>query len=301
MKRYKYTFKSPLNGSIQCDDLFIDTRGRLELNAEAMALIYNEDDRLASFLENNAEDLTEYIREELKSIVHKLEVGDYGIFAGELCLLAHVWTTSKMTDEQVREVMSYITGQYSDGWGEGLEQREWREDKVDIETPCFDVTEADWDVKRTYAYAYFYVRPWNRDNYSIELQYFEEEDIPDPEPVVQSAKCELMPNGGYIVRTVYRLNSEEGVLNCIKNSGLLYSDEFYRWIKDFGTFGQNTHLYLVVVNEGLYNKILPMLGVLYKDASRANLFSIEAESGEINLEEYMEEESQDFYNDMLNK
>lgn len=302
MKLYKYTFRSPLTGSICCDELFREDDGVKELESLDMARLYNADPDLSDFLEKNKEDLTQYLPDYFKKMMMcKLEVGDYGVVNGDLCLLAHVWTTTKLTENQIGDVSEYISGQYSDGWGEGLEQREWRTDSVQIPIIDFDIYEGEWEEDSDSAGAYFYVHPWNDNQFFIELHYCEEEEIPDPEPVVQSAKCEIMPNGGYSVRTVYRLNSEEEVLNHIKNSGLIYSDEFYQWIKNFGTFGQNLYLYLVVVNEGLFNKILPMLGVLYKDASRANLFSIDAESGEINLDEYMEEESMDFYNDLLNK
>lgn len=301
MKLYKYTFKSPLAGSICCDELFVDTENRAELDAKEMAQVYNADFDLADFLKGHQEDLTEFLRDELGAFVHKLEVGDHGIFNGDLCLLAHVWTTTKLTDSQVNEVTDYISGQYSDGWGEGLEQREWRQDRISITHPYFNPYESEWDDEITYADAHFYVHPWSRNQFFIELQYCDEEEIPDPEPVVHSARCELLPTGGYSVRTVYRLNTEEEVLNGIKNSGLLYSEEFYKWVGDFGTFGPDTYLYLVVVNEGWCNKILPMLGVLFKNRYRAHLFSIDAESGAVNLNEYMAAESQDFYNDLLNK
>ena len=301
MKLYKYTFKSPLSGSIHCDELFVDTKNRADLDAEEMARIYNTDPDLSSFLDNNKEDLTEYIPDYFKPLVHKIEVGDYGVFNGHLCLLAHVWTIDEMTPRQLDEITEYISGQYSDGWGEGLEQREWREDRVQISQPYFDPDEGEWDDDITYAYACFYVHPWSDRQHFIELQYEEQEEIPDPEPVVQSAKCDLMENGGYRVRTVYRFKDEAQVLNSIKNSGLLYSDEFYRWVENFGTFGQNTYLYLVAVNEGWCNKILPMLGVQHKDSMREKLFIIDAESGEVNLEEYMESEFDGFFKDLMNK
>lgn len=303
MKLYKYTFKSPLCGSIHCDDLFIDTSNRAELDATEMAHIYNADSELSSFLDNNKEDLTEYLPDYFKSLVNKIEVGDYGVFNGELCLLAHVWATEEMTDRDIDDVQEYISGQYSDGWGEGLEQREWREDRVGISRPYFDPEEAEWDDDTEYTYATFYVHPWSDRQYSIELQYRDIEEIPDPDPVIQSAKCDLMENGGYRVRTVYRFEDEAQVLNSIKNSGLLYSDEFYKWVEDFGTFGKNKFLYLVVVNEGLYNKILPMLGVknTYTLTDNARLFTVDAESGEVNLDEYLEDELPNFFKDLLNK
>ena len=302
MNQYKYTFKSPLNGSIQCDEMFREDDGVMELDSLDMARLCDADPDLSTFLDRNKEDLFKYLPDHFKNkTVVKLEVGDYGIFEGHLCLLSYAWTKKELTGQEVQEIMDYLSGQFSDGWGEGLEQREWRTDPVRIPSLYFDTHEGEWEEDYESSTAYFYVSPWVSHSFYIDLVDCEIEEVEDPEPVVQSAKCELMPEGGYRVTTVYRLNSEEEVLNRIKNSGLIYSDEFYRWVSNFGTFGQNTYLYLVVVNEGWYNKILPMIGVLYKDFSRANLFSIDAESGEVNLEEYMEEESAEFYADLLNK
>ena len=300
MKLYHYTFKSPLYGSIYCENLFVDTHNTFDLNPEVMARLYDRDHRLADFLEQNSEDLTNYMRHGMSAYVQKLEVGDYGIINGQMCLLAHVRTTSKMTDEQAQEVMDYISGQYSDGWGEGLEQREWREDKVYFDNPIFDENTGDWEQDEDYEWAQFYAHAWNRDCFSIELLYCEEEEVPDPEPFVHSAKCERLSEGGYRVRTVYQMINEEDVLNHIKNSGLMYSDEFYNWVKNWGTFGEESKLYLIVVNEGWCNKILPMLGVMHKDKS-CNLFGIEAETGYVQQESYLDSESQDFYKDMMDK
>lgn len=301
MKQYTYIFKSPLSGSISCDELFSDTEGVAHLDSEEMAHVYNYDPRLASFLENNQEDLTEYMHDELKSYVRKLEVGNHALLGGALYLLSYVCTDSKMTDEQAQQVMRYITGQFSDGWGEGLEQREWREDKVAIGHPVFNAVEGEWDEDTTYAYAYFNVHPWSPDQFFIELHECVEEEVDDPKPIVHSSNCRLLPDGGYAVRTVYQLNSEKDVLSCIKNSGLLYSDEFCQWLADFGTFGRDIKLYIVAVNEGLFNKFLPVLGVHYLNTDNCRLFSIDAESGELNLDEYTEEEQEQFFKDIIAK
>jgi hypothetical protein len=303
MKLYKYTFKSPLRGSIQCEKLFSDTDGSKELDSEDMARLCSSDHQLCEFLENNREDLTEYICASLKTDVRKMEVGDYGIMEGELCLLSYVWVEEELTEAGMQEVMDYLTGQLSDGWGEGLAQRHWRKDIARYSTPYFDTYSSDWEGEDHNTEAYFYVSPWYRRGFTLELDNFEIEEVADPEPVVQSARCELMPNGGYKVRTVYQLNNEAEGLNYIKNSGLLYSDDFYIWMKQFGTFGRDIKLYSVVVNEGLCNKILPILGVKneYPMTTQARLFIMNTESGTIDLEEYLEDELMDFFNDLLHK
>lgn len=301
MRLYNYIFKSPLFGSISCDELFSDTGGRAHLDSEEMARIYNNDPRLASFLEDNQEDLTEFIHDELESYVRKLEVGNHALLGGSLYLLSYVCTDAKMTDEQAQQVMRYLTGQFSDGWGEGLEQRKWREDEVAIDRPCFNASEGEWDSDTTYADAYFYVHPWSDRQYFIELHECYEEVVPDPKPVVHSANCTLMPEGGYAVRTVYQFNDERSVLDCIKNSGMLYSEEFYKWMEQFGTFGRDIKLFIVAVNEGLFNKFLPVLGVHYLNTGNCRLFSIDAESGELNMDEYTEEEQEEFFRDIITK
>ena len=181
MKIYKYTFRSPLLGSIECEELFSNDDGRRELNAIDMAWLVSADDRLSTFLQKNEEDLTEYIPED-KPHLRKIVVGDYGVIEGKLHLLSHLWANEELTEAQMEEVMDYLTGQFSDGWGEGLEQREWREDTVRYETPTFDTTLGEWDEESNYATAYFYVHPWSRYNFSIALHDFGVEEVEDPQP-----------------------------------------------------------------------------------------------------------------------
>lgn len=76
-------------------------------------------------VEQYADDLLPYydgpddVRIRLSSILPTVEVCD-----GKLCGCAVVTFHQDLSERQWNAVMEYITGQYSDGWGEGFEQRD---------------------------------------------------------------------------------------------------------------------------------------------------------------------------------
>lgn len=76
-------------------------------------------------VEQYADDLLPYydgpddIRVRLSSILPTVEVYD-----GKVCGCAVVTFRQDLSERQWNAVMEYITGQYSDGWGEGFEQRD---------------------------------------------------------------------------------------------------------------------------------------------------------------------------------
>ena len=76
-------------------------------------------------VEQYADDLLTYydgseeIRGKLAGILPTVEVHD-----GKLCGCAVITFRQDLSERQWNSVMEYIMGQYSDGWGEGFEQRD---------------------------------------------------------------------------------------------------------------------------------------------------------------------------------
>lgn len=91
----------------------------VEYEEEILALIekhklFDEGERgLAVYLHNDA------LSEKVHSIHPSVE--EHG---GELWCVTEVKTYGALTPAEYAELTDYLTGQFSDGWGEGLEQRE---------------------------------------------------------------------------------------------------------------------------------------------------------------------------------
>lgn len=303
MKLLKCTFRSPLNGSICCEELLSDTDGRVELNSEQMATLYHRNYELKEFLEKNKEDLTFALPDDIKDFVFKAEIGDHTMYEGNLYLLTHVWVDGNDFEGGRRlKIQDWITGQLSDGWGESLEQREWTEDSVLARSTYFDKYDLNFDFSEEYYKAYYYVNPWVSHEFYVELVNCEEDelDIMSEEPVVYKASCQLLDNGTYATRTVYQFYEPDNVVTFIKNSGNTYSDFVTRWIEERGGFGCAIKCYVLHVNEGTFSQFLPVFGVVDMDLHSAHLYTLNAEEGTMVMEAFTEEEYSEFFTKLIN-
>ncbi len=104
----------------------------------------------------NGRGLAEYLDEgSLKEKVHSLypsvEIND-----GELWGVMIAGLKESLSGEETAELLDFVTGQNSDGYGEGLEQRP-------IKTPDGEI----------------YVSFWNHENYSLKLEQEMKNSSPD--------------------------------------------------------------------------------------------------------------------------
>lgn len=169
MKTTHFRFRTPCYGRIYGDSVFEGTAyesGGQEICATAMANLYERYSQLSEFLERNKEEMTQYIDSENKPLqdVVRLELGDYGVFDGRFCLVHHVWIKGQLdeiSEEELHAVEEYIMGQLSDGWGEGLEQREWLNHYVEWSHPYFDTASAQFEEEDLRDNVSYYLVPWN--------------------------------------------------------------------------------------------------------------------------------------------
>lgn len=166
MKCTHIRLKSPLRGLIRAEELFRNTSGKnggFQLNNGKMAEIMENGSALAEFLEDNVEDLAEYIHDdcpELKEVV-KLMVGDYAILDDGLYLIHHAYVRGDYVDDRtITKLKEYLMGQLSDGWGEGLEQRVFYDERVEWEVPFFSECDLEFQMEPAYDTAEYYVDPW---------------------------------------------------------------------------------------------------------------------------------------------
>ena len=175
MKFKKYAFITPLFGSIDCEELLPDTDGRIELSPEQMCRMYDKDESLLMFLTDNMENLVHCVPEELKDIVLCAEFGDCAMIEGRMYLVTYIYTERSLTEEGIAAVQEWICGQMSDGWGEGLEQRVWKRERVVRPFLYFDEYTLEFEEDKEDCTAEYYVHPWSAsDDFLVILEYMEE-------------------------------------------------------------------------------------------------------------------------------
>ena len=181
MKTTHFRFKTPCYGRIYGESVFEGTPYENEgqdIDASVMATLYERHPELSVFLDRNKEEMTQYIDSENKPLedVVRLELGDYGVFNGRFCLVHHVWIKGQLdeiSEEEIHAVEEYIMGQLSDGWGEGLEQREWMDQDVEWSQLYFDTDSAEFEEEYFRDNVSYYLVPWNTKMEITRLDYEE--------------------------------------------------------------------------------------------------------------------------------
>lgn len=181
MKTTHFRFKTPCYGRIYGESVFEGTPYENEgqdIDASVMATLYERYSQLSQFLDRNKEEMTQYIDSENKPLedVVRLELGDYGVFNGRFCLVHHVWIKGQLdeiSEEEIHAVEEYIMGQLSDGWGEGLEQREWMDKDVEWSQLYFDTDSAEFEEEYFRDNVSYYLVPWNTKMEITRLDYEE--------------------------------------------------------------------------------------------------------------------------------
>lgn len=174
MKLTKYTFKTPLFGSIACENLLPDTDGRIDLTPEQMCRLYDQGEKLLMFLTENIEDLAPYVPEELENVVLRAIFGECAMLGGRMYLRTFIYTEEPLTEAGIYQIQKWITGQMSDGWGEGLEQREWWTRRIKKPTLYFDECSCDFEEDEEYQEVGYYAEPWSSKGFTIDLEEVEE-------------------------------------------------------------------------------------------------------------------------------
>src|SRR5699024_3088119 len=125
MENLTFKLYSPLTAEFLPDDNRFWQEDELvelsgyELSDYAVAIseqIEREGNHLEKYLDGEKEP---YLAAHVKSI--RLSVEEHG---GELCGCATVVVDADLTERGWNDLQEYLSGQYSDGWGEGFEQRD---------------------------------------------------------------------------------------------------------------------------------------------------------------------------------
>ena len=180
MKLKKYTFRSPLCGSIYCEELFSDTDGRFEVSAEGMAMLYDRDgDKLMMFLTDNLADMSSHVPEQFKGLIVKAVFGEFGLQEGQMWLKTEIYAVKELSEEQIERICDWIEGQMSDGWGEFIEQREWKRVREYKKSTVFDEYTLEFEDEEEPVFVDYYINPWNSSGFFLIPEDVEEEEWDD--------------------------------------------------------------------------------------------------------------------------
>lgn len=160
MKCTRLTFKSPLHGSVYCEGLTEEHNNRVEFGPYGVLQMYNRGEDLLMFFTDRCEDLKDCVPEELKELVVKADFGETLEHDGGLYLLTHIYVNQEPTEEQYSLIVGWITGQLSDGWGEGLEGDTVFTEDVKFNTTVFDEDTFEFTEEELYYTAHYYIHPW---------------------------------------------------------------------------------------------------------------------------------------------
>lgn len=200
MKAKKWTVVSPVTVSISADTPFFldeccgEEQESFDLDMSQSATLVNSSDSLSSFLANmEKEDLREYYEEDRN--IYKIVFGDSRITedCDRIIALTYVYTSPEL-QELPRSVLDFISGQLSDGWGEGKEQEEVKLCTYYRNTQNFSVESGEMEEEEEGPYSvYAYVHFWQPNNFYLNVEELPEyADILDEKEILRNAIKEEM-------------------------------------------------------------------------------------------------------------
>lgn len=194
MNSIKYYVKGTIRGSRQFDD-YEDTMLPIEL-------LEYIDEIKAMFKRDEYDELAQYIHEgdAIYGVVTEIWVS-VKVIDGTLYSWTEVTANRELTEFEKEALLDYLSGQFSDGYGEGLEQEEFTS-YTDTET----YEEYDEENDEYYEDEYTvrvscHIHLWNREEFKLE--FVEATEIQEEEtPSVTKPKCKLIGEDGNIFNLI---------------------------------------------------------------------------------------------------
>lgn len=197
MKQCKYQIKGTLR--VACTDESYNSR-----YADGEILDFEEE--IKAIVERNEPELSRYIPQghACYGVITEIKV-DVKRFRGELVSWTEVIATQELNEYQKFQLLEYITGQFSDGFGEGLEQQpfltetiddtreEWNEEEQEVETvPCSEEIQ-------------YFAHLWTADDFTLEFVDpidAMQDEFAEEMARVSKPRCKLIGEDGNIFNLV---------------------------------------------------------------------------------------------------
>lgn len=200
MKAKKWTVVSPVTVSISADTPFFldeccgEEQESFDLDMSQSASLVNSSDSLSSALANmEKEDLREHYDEDKN--IYKIVFGDTKISeeCDRILALTYVYTCPEL-QELPQSVLDFISGQLSDGWGEGKEQEEVKLSTYYRKNLYFSVESGEMEEEEEGPYSiYAYIHFWSSDNFYLNIEELPEDaEILDEKEILRNAIKEEM-------------------------------------------------------------------------------------------------------------
>lgn len=184
MKCTKLIFRSPVFGSVQCEELPNEECRCVDFGPYTAFQLYQKGPDVEMFLTEHCEDLAKCVPEELEALVVRADFGSCDLEAHQMYLITEIYVRRELTEREQSLLREWIVGQMSDGWGEGLEQHPVLSETVYTRLPFFDDDECEFQDEEIRCDAEYFLHPWARDTrWSVVLVGEEavELDIEEPD------------------------------------------------------------------------------------------------------------------------
>lgn len=202
MKQYKYTVKGTILGS-RCYESYTE-----DMTPEELVEYMEEISTL--FPRDPEDELAQYIREtgERDSLIHgvvtEIWVGVKNI-KGTLYSWTEVTANRELTEIEKDALLDYLSGQFSDGYGEGLEQHEFNSYTETEESEEWDEEEQETYMSEYDVRVDMYLHLWQPKNFHLEFvnaEDYEVKKVDLKKPEVTKPRCKLIGEDGNIFNLI---------------------------------------------------------------------------------------------------
>lgn len=185
-----------IKGTVYGTKVFMDYEDTLH----SVELLEYFDDIKQLFKQDEYAELAQYLPDDhpLHEVVKEIWV-DVKVIKGDLYSWTKVVASRELSEREQECLLDYLTGQFSDGYGEGLEQQEFislRETETyeEYDEELDEYYEDEYEV-----YASCYLHLWSSNNFRLEFAEKCEEECVD---ALLKPKCKLIGEDGNIFNLI---------------------------------------------------------------------------------------------------